>query len=238
MVTRKLKPLLVSAAPQWVAAYYCARTFVTRVVRPTALMETTFTSIYQDNSWGDAESVSGPGSSIRETTRLRNELPTLLKEIDARSMLDAPCGDFNWLSRAQLPLDQYFGADIVAELVAQNKKLYANEQRQFLIRDITRADLPAVDVILCRDCYIHFSYRHIADTIKNFKRSKSTYLLTNTYTSWLKNTNIETGSFRPVNLELAPFNFPPPLKLISEKDPEQEAPYFGKSLGLWKLADL
>src|SRR5215813_2958899 len=128
MVTSKLKPLIVSAAPRWVAAYCRARTFVTRVVRPTAFMEQTFTSIYHDNSWGDAESVSGPGSSIRETARLRNELPTLLKEIGAKSMLDAPCGDVNWLNRVQLPLDQYIGADIVADLVAQNGKLYANEQ--------------------------------------------------------------------------------------------------------------
>jgi hypothetical protein len=103
-------------------------------------MEHTFTSIYQENLWGDAESVSGPGSTIRESTKLRNELPTLLKEIDAKSMLDAPCGDFNWLSKVQLPLDKYIGADIVADLIAQNRKLYTNEQREFLVCDITRAE--------------------------------------------------------------------------------------------------
>lgn len=238
MVTRKLKPLLVSAAPQWVAAYCRARTFFTRVVNPTSFMEHTFTSIYHENLWGDAESVSGPGSTIRESTKLRNELPRLLKEIDAKSMLDAPCGDFNWLSKVQLPLDKYIGADIVADLIAQNRKLYTNERREFLIRDITRANLPAVDVILCRDCFIHFSFRHIADTIKSFKRTKSTYLLTNTYPSWTENTDIQTGAFRPVNLQLAPFNFAPPVKLIMEKEPEQQELYFGKSLGLWKLVDL
>ena len=201
-------------------------------------MEHTFTSIYQENLWGDAESVSGPGSTIRESTKLRNELPTLLREVDAKSMLDAPCGDFNWLSKVHLPLDRYIGADIVADLVAQNTKLYANELREFLVRDITRADLPTVDVILCRDCFIHFSFRHIADTIKNFKRTKSTYLLTNTYPSLTENTDTQTGGFRQVNLQLAPFNFTPPLKLISEKEPEQQALYFGKSLGLWKLSEL
>ena len=238
MVTTKLKPLLVSAAPRWVAAYCRARTFVSRVVRPSSVLEDTFTSIYQDNQWGNPESVSGPGSSVQETAKLRKELPTLLRQISAKSMLDAPCGDFNWLSKVQLPLDKYIGADIVANLIAQNRELYANEQREFLVRDITRADLLMVDVILCRDCFIHFSFRHIADTIKNFKRTKSTYLLTNTYPSLTENTDIQTGGFRQVNLQLAPFNFTPPLKLLSEKEPEQQALYFGKSLGLWKLPEL
>ncbi|HEX7294295.1 MAG TPA: class I SAM-dependent methyltransferase [Pyrinomonadaceae bacterium] len=235
---RKLKPFLISTAPRCVAVYSRAKTFVGSVVRPSAFLENTFTSIYQENLWGDTESVSGPGSTIRETTRLRNELPTLLKEIGATSMLDAPCGDFNWLSKTELPLEMYIGADIVPDLIAQNQKLYANEQRDFVLRDITRAELPRVDVILCRDCFIHFSYRHIAATIRNFQRSKSRYLLTNTYLSWSQNSDISTGAFRPLNLQLPPFNFPPPRKLISEKDSQQEALYYNKSLGLWELADL
>jgi len=201
-------------------------------------MENTFAPIYRDNLWGDGESASGPGSSLRETARLRNELPALLNELGTKSMLDAPCGDFNWLSKTELPLERYIGVDVVPALVAQNEKLYGDEQKQFLVRDITRAKLPTVDVILCRDCFIHFSYQHIAAAVKNFKRSKSKYLLTNTHVRWSQNHDIRTGAFRPVNLQLPPFNFPPPLTLISEKDPEQEARYFGKSLGLWNLADL
>jgi hypothetical protein len=153
-------------------------------------------------------------------------------------MLDAPCGDFNWLSKTELPLERYIGVDVVPAVIAQNEKLYGDDRRQFLVRDITRAKLPTVDVILCRDCFIHFSYKHIGAAIKNFKRSKSKYLLTNTHPGWTQNHDIRTGAFRPVNLQLPPFNFPPPLILIAEKDPEQEARYFNKSLGLWDLADL
>ena len=207
-------------------------------VHPGASMEQTFDPIYRDNLWGDTESVSGPGSTLEQTAKLRKELPALLNEIAAKSLLDAACGDFNWLSKTQLPLSRYIGADIIPALINQNEKLYGDEQRRFLIRDITRAGLPTVDVILCRDCFIHFSFRHVAATVRNFKASKSTYLLTNTYTRWPENHDIHTGEFRPVNLQLPPFNFPPPLKLISEKFSEHEARYFGKSLGLWRLADL
>jgi SAM-dependent methyltransferase len=212
--------------------------FARSVLNPRGYMEATFASFYAENRWGDDESASGPGSSLARTAKLRNELPVLLKEIDARTLLDAPCGDFNWMKDTALGVEQYIGVDIIPALVARNQELYANDRTQFLFLDITSDKLPRVDVILCRDCFIHFSYRHLAAAVKNFKRSGSTYLLTNTYPRWQKNTDIRTGDFRQLNLTLPPFNFPPPLRQIDEKFPEEEARFFGKILGLWKLADL
>lgn len=209
-----------------------------RALSPRAYMESTFAPFYTENRWGDSESASGPGSNLARTIKLRTELPVLLQEIGARALLDAPCGDFNWMKDTALGVEQYIGADIIPDLIARNQSLYANEQTRFVFLDLTRDELPRVDVILCRDCFIHFSYRHIAAAIKNFKHSRSTYLLTNTYPGWQKNTNIRTGDFRHLNLMLSPFNFPPPLKQINEKLPEEDAQYFGKTLGLWKLADL
>lgn len=201
-------------------------------------MESTFAPFYEKNRWGDDESVSGPGSSLERTVKLRGELPILLQELGARTLLDAPCGDFNWMKDTPLGVEQYIGADIIPDLIARNQQLYGNDQTQFLLLDLTRDKLPRADVILCRDCLIHFSYRHIAAAIKNFKRSGSTYLLTNSYPMWRRNEDIRTGSFRPLNLTLAPLNFPPPLKQIHEKLPEEEARFFGKILGVWKLSHL
>ena len=209
-----------------------------RVLRPRAHMESTFAPFYSENRWGDDESVSGPGSSLTRTAKLRRELPDLLQDIGARTLLDAPCGDFNWMKDTRLGVEQYIGVDIIPDLITRNQELYGNDETQFLLLDLTRDRLPRADVILCRDCLIHFSYRHIAAAIKNFKRSGSTYLLTNTYPAWSKNENIRTGDFRPLNLTLPPLNFPSPLKQIQEKLPEEEAQFFGKILGLWKLSDL
>jgi len=89
-----------------------------------------------------------------------------------------------------------------------------------------------------RSRIIHFSNRHIAAAIKNFKRSGSTYLLTNTYPRGSQNKNIRTGDFRYVNLLSPPFNLPTPLRQIEEKLPEEREQFFGKTLALWKLADL
>jgi len=118
-------------------------------------------------------------------------------------------------------LEQYIGVDIIPELIARNQSLYGNERTRFVLLDLTRDELPRVDVILCRDCFIHFSY-----------------LLTNTYREWRQNENIRTGEFRHLNLRLPSFNFPPPVRQLDEKSPEEQAQFFGKMLGLWKLADL
>lgn len=205
---------------------------------PRSHMRSTFAPLYTENRWGDEESVSGPGSSLARTAKLRRELPVLLQEIGAKTLLDAPCGDFNWMKDMQLGVEQYIGVDVVPDLIARNQNLYGNDQRQFLILDLTRDKLPRVDVILCRDCFIHFSYSHIAAAIKNFKRSGSTYLLTNSYPGWQKNLDIRTGDFRHLNLVLPPLNFAPPLKQIDEKFPEEQDKFFGKILGLWKLSEL
>lgn len=201
-------------------------------------MEQTFAPFYQENRWGDAESVSGPGSNLARTAKLRRELPGLLEAMGVRTLLDAPCGDFNWIKHTQLGIEQYIGVDVVPDLITRNQQLYGNNERRFVVLDLTRDELPRVDVILCRDCLIHFSHRHIAAALKNFKRSGSTYLLTNSYPLWRDNANIRTGDFRHLNLALPPFNFPPPLKHIDEKRPEEQEQFFGKILGLWRLSDL
>jgi hypothetical protein len=41
-----------------------------------------------------------------------------------------------------------------------------------------------------------------------------------------------------LNLQLPPFNFPAPLRLIEENCTEDGGKYADKSLGLWRLSDL
>ncbi|HET6978333.1 MAG TPA: class I SAM-dependent methyltransferase [Pyrinomonadaceae bacterium] len=214
------------------------KSFVQSVLTPRKYMQSTFAPFYSENRWGDSESKSGPGSNLTRTAKLRNELPALLHEIGAQTLIDAPCGDFNWMKDTPLGLAQYIGVDIIPELITRNQTLYGNEQTRFVLLDVTRDKLPRADVILSRDCFIHFSYRHIAAAIRNFKRSESTYLLTNTYPEWRQNEDIRTGDFRHLNLLLPPFNFPAPVRQIDEKLPEEQAQFFGKTLALWQLADL
>ncbi len=195
-------------------------------------MEAVFSDIYRNNAWADPESVSGRGSTLARTAVIRRELPSLLASVGARSLLDAPCGDFNWMRYVELGDIAYIGADVVPELIARNRDFENAPGRVFAVLNITRDQLPQVDVILCRDCLIHFSYQDIDAAINNFKRSNSGFLLATTHINVTENTDIQTGGWRSVNLQLPPFNFPPPGRLIIE-DTE-----LGKGLGMWKLDEL
>lgn len=197
-----------------------------------ARAEEVFTEIYRANSWKNAESASGRGSTLERTRVIRAALPELLRETRANSLFDAACGDFNWMREINLRGIAYTGADVVRQLVERNQTLYGCEGRAFLFLDITRDQLPAADAILCRDCFIHLSFRDIRASVANFKRSGATFLLATTHASVAENIDITTGDWRSVNLLLPPFNFPAPQRLV-EEDAES-----GKSLGVWRLEEL
>lgn len=199
-----------------------------------------FSEIYYNKGFGGQDSVSGPGSDLTQTSVIRQEIPILIKEINAKSLLDAPCGDFHWMKETKLDIDRYIGGDIVPDLIAQNQQKYSCETMEFIVLDITKTkdDLPQVDIILCRDCLVHLSFKDITSAIRNFKKSKSKYLVTTTFTGLSKNRDIITGQWRPINLQLPPFNFPEPIKLINEKCTEAGGKYSDKSLGLWKFDDV
>ena len=84
-------------------------------------MKEIFEKIIKENSWsrGRTESPCGPGSSIKYTENLRLHFPLLVEKFNIKSILDAPCGDFNWMKLVVPTLDvDYTGADIVSVLIA------------------------------------------------------------------------------------------------------------------------
>ena len=111
-------------------------------------LEDAFARIYATNLWGADESRSGLGSASDATRVLRAALPEVLRAVGARTLLDAPCGDFGWLSHVDLGPVDYIGADIVPALVERNTTLFADDRRRFVQLDLTRDPLPAADVVL------------------------------------------------------------------------------------------
>lgn len=209
-----------------------------RGLKPASPIEPVFARMVQDCSRSKMESVSGPGSSLAQTTEIRQRLPLLLQSIGAMSFLDAPCGDFHWMKHVGLGVKEYTGVDILQNLIEANQQRFSGNGRGFLRLDLTSDALPRADVILCRDCLVHFSFHDVLRTLANFKRSGSRYLLTTTFPRRTANADIPTGGWRPINLELAPFHFPPPLRIINERCTEDGGSYADKSLGLWKFSDL
>lgn len=221
-----------------------ASRFVVQVVRDhreaLALRKKTpeeiFTEFFHKNKWGTGDSISGSGSYLAQTAVVRNELRTLCRDFAVRTMLDIPCGDFHWMKHVALEGIDYTGADIVADLIQQNKQ-YENPSIHFRKINLIEDELPKVDLVFCRDCLVHLSYENAFIALRNICDSGSTYLLTTTFTRRQHNQNIATGQWRMLNLEAAPFSFPSPLKIINEECSEGEA-YKDKSLGLWRVDEI
>ncbi len=200
-------------------------------VQDPELAQPIFTEMYEDNHWNCPESVSGWGSSMEATRVLRMQLPGLLQRLGVRTLLDAPCGDFVWMKETALDLDTYVGADIVPAMVENNQLLYGSDSRTFIHADLTKDPLVRADAILCRECVQHLPDDMIFNMLKNFKRSGATYLMITTHVKHEFNKDGHLGSFRRLNLQIPPFNFPEPLVLIDEGRDQ-------KYLGVWKLEDL
>lgn len=195
-----------------------------------------FTNIYQTNYWQSEQSISGKGSELEQTQTLIAELKKLFKRYSIQSVLDVPCGDFHWMQYVDLSGVQYIGADIVERLIAKNNELYYQPGNiEFQVLDLTTDILPKADLVLCRDCFIHLSYAHIRQAIANLKKSGSKYLLTTTYANYLLNYNVPSGSWRPLNLQKAPFNFSEPVAVINENCSEEGNVYQDKSMALWEI---
>ena len=214
--------------------YYAA----SKVLLNKPQYEIVFDKIYRTNAWGDPDTYSGAGSNTTNTAVIRERLPLLLKELGVRTILEIPCGDFFWMKDLPLDVDRYIGADIVRDIIAANKKKFECPGKIFIVLDILSDSLPTVDLILCRDCLAHFSHNNIKRALTNMKKSNSRYVLTSTTISRNENPDITTGSFRPLNLQIAPFSFPDPITIFNEQCLYGNGIYFDKSLGVWEIKNL
>lgn len=192
-----------------------------------------FSMIHQLNVWDAAESASGPGSTLAYTENLRNRLPVLFSRHAITRIMDAPCGDFNWMRTvvASTRID-YTGGDIVPALVSTNQKKHGSNRVRFRIFDITRDRFPDVDLWLCRDCLFHLSFREIHAALQNFAVSRVRYILLTNHRNAGSDANreIRTGGFRKLDLMAAPFYLPPEVKFRIQ---EGTAPDSDHEMCLW-----
>lgn len=213
--------------------------------RPPNELEIHFTNIYEKNTWNGKESKSGTGSDTKTTANMRPQLTNMINDLQAKTMLDLPCGDFNWMKEiiSDLHIEDYTGGDIIRPMIRENQIKYGGMRivaaPKFMYFNLIEDVPPKVDVILCRDGLVHFSYKTIMKVIKNFIASGSTFLITTHFIDTEREyPDITDGKWHPLNLTLPPFNFPPPFKVIIEGCTECDGIYKDKALGLWRLHDL
>lgn len=200
-------------------------------------MRRIFGAIHATRAWGEGESVSGPGSTRERAVSFLPDLIDLIHSLGVHSLLDAPCGDFNWASPLADSVGHYIGVDVVPQIIEENRR-HASHRREFLCRDIVSQRLPQADVILCRDALVHLTVPDIFAALGNFRRTGAKFLLTTTFIGDRTNVEIATGGWRPLNLQREPFAFPPALACVDERCYHTGGIYSDKRLALWRIEDI
>lgn len=192
-------------------------------------MKHIFEHIIKHRLWQDA--VCGTGSTMKFTEPLRHTLKLFLEQHNLKSMLDAPCGDYSWMSQTELPDNfKYIGADIVQDLITANKQ--NNPDVEFYCLDITTDLLPDVDVLFCRDCLIHLSIADINKAFDNIVRSNIQYVMLTNYHEKVMG-DIQTGGFRCTNFTVGPFSFEEPIASLLDWVPGTVTGNQVKDMSLW-----
>lgn len=119
------------------------------------------------------ETTCGPGSTLVATRNVRDWLPGALERLGVRTLLDAPCGDRNWMRHVELPC-AYVGAD--NELAHIERARIDDADVRAL--DICADELPRCDAVLARDFFQHLSRASEARALENINRTGATYIIT------------------------------------------------------------
>jgi 2-polyprenyl-3-methyl-5-hydroxy-6-metoxy-1,4-benzoquinol methylase len=199
-------------------------------------LKSRFKAIYEAGVWQhghtDTTPGSGEGSSLAATAALRQALPSLLNDLNAKTLLDVGCGDFFWMQH--VTIDQnYVGIDVVESVIDTNTKLYGRLGRDFATRDATIDELPDADVVLCREVMFHLSFDDVLKLLRNVLSKKRSYLIATSDRQTAFNSDIPTSDFRLLNMETWPLKFPPPVREIDDS-----AVFPRRIVGVWDARQL
>jgi hypothetical protein len=111
-----------------------------------------------------------------------------------------------------MPGVSYVGTDSSARVISDNTTSYGGENRRFFTSHITADILPPADVVMSRESFSRLPYAYILMILRNFLRSPINWFLFSTHSNATNREISEPGTWRQLNLQKPPFNFPPPVE--------------------------
>jgi SAM-dependent methyltransferase len=158
------------------------------------------------------ESLSGPGSTIKNTSEARKLIQDSIKSCNINSILDLGCGDWNWFQHIDLQGASYLGWDADTDMIIANQFNYIDEifvenDVDFDVRDIVLEPYPKSDLIICRDVLFHMPIEMAQHVLNKIKKSCK-YLISTCFREVEVNEGIgdKNWGYYPINLNLSPFN--------------------------------
>ncbi|TAL33190.1 MAG: class I SAM-dependent methyltransferase [Spirochaetes bacterium] len=170
----------------------------------------TFDRIYTEGRWGkDAQDrgTSGTGSTVEITREYRAWIEEFIRKNKVASVVDAGCGDWNFSRLIDWGGARYLGIDISNVVIERLKKNYRGDRFEFQMGDIT-GDLPAADLLICKDVLQHLPNELVKKFIRNnLKKGKYRWaLITNDALTADGNKDINIGDYRRIDLSRPPFD--------------------------------
>ena len=181
-------------------------------------IEKTFTKVLKDRFWVRGDNVSLSGSGLK-------------------SVVDCPCGDYNWQHLFNSEKLNYHGLDIVADLVEANKK-HETQTTKFSQADLTCDKLPAADLIIVRDCFVHLPTADVVRGLLNIALQDFKFVAVTHFVKPRGNTDTIAPKWRPINFRLPPYSFPFPKAVLIEQCTEGGGEWDDKALAIYSTEQL
>lgn len=165
-----------------------------------------FDHIYSQKMWRKG---SGDGSTPENTEAYREFLQQFIREQGIRSIVDAGCGDWQFMRLVDLRGIDYLGID-VSEVVMRTTKAHGREGVRFIEGDVRTVSLPAADLLVMKDVLQHWSADDILGFVPQLARFRFC-LFTNDLDrsrSGEINRDISAGGYRSLDLTGRPFRLP------------------------------
>lgn len=184
-----------------------------------------FEYIYKSKYWQNVEdgSLSGAGSNEVSTEKIRSELKEFVLQNNISSIIDIPCGDWQWMSMFDLSEINYMGYDVVEELIISNTKKHKSENINFGVKNLINDSLPKADLVIVRDMLNHLDESDIFKCINNLQNSEIRYIgitnfpkISNNIKNFLGDKLRLGDRWRPINFTIKPFCLNDPLLNLND----------------------
>lgn len=206
-----------------------------------------FNAVYQNERWTSAGNGSGPGSTIKNTEKIRKFLSNFIRDLKITSIVDVSVGGMNWWPSIleRNPSVSFYGYDVSSYIIEKNRDKFKHMNNWFFetCDASKKCNYPTADLILCRHTMQHLSISNSLSILNAMKSSGSKYICLTSHNAIKKNPIKEDGvnllkntpgcfKFRGMNVELAPFNMGIPyMSTDDNNEPSQIANH--QKLSIW-----
>ena len=138
-------------------------------------LKSVFTNIYLNGVWGknsEGLGTSGGGSTVKAAKEYMQIVEEFIKKNNIKSIVDAGCGDWEFSQFIDWTGIDYMGFDIVAHVIERNQEKFQTDSVRFYQANIIQVNLPAADLLLCKDVLQHLGTQEINVFLSQLKKYK------------------------------------------------------------------